>query len=861
VTVRRRNVPIPLLLLLRRLKSPEGRLAPLAAFSIAVSVALATGLEMSSRSAQVQLESTALAMAGAAKIEVTAGKVGVDESVLEQVRAVPGVLAASPLISAKLGLRDQQFAIDVIGVDFLAEDQVRPASISRRGIRVRDPLRLLSNPGAIVVTQSLLDRVGLSERWVRGETCEISVRADGALKTLSVQGVLEPVGIAEAFGGQVALMDVYALQAIAGRAGLFDRVDIVPAPDASVPELIDLIGRRLDGTATARRSSARAGAIDEAIDVIRRGTLLMAGAGALAAYLLVYATTSRWVDRQRRQLATLRAVGMEASRVQRGILLDVCVLGVVGSIFGILGGIGLSPWLLAALSTLMMNARAERLTSLSFKPSTIAMAFLIGIVGSLTGSVVPAIRAGRRFTLDALDDEPARSEGLTAWLVALTSASIVLALSWSVSLTAFEGAALVRVIVMFVSGLAIAFSLTPLLLGAVRSLLNPLKNRAPHLGHLVAKSFVARPSAFAITTTAITCLIAAMAAGFLLLQTTSVAIEDWTASRFPDATLISAGSLVDVGRRELLLPSTIDAIRATEGVVAVDEQYREVASVLYRGREVRLNAHDMAVVAQYGHIASVSRPSRELAEELSRGNIAVSTMFARNFAVSVGDSLELDTAAGKRSFRIVGLVEDFVGPVGSILLDLKTFDAHWHRTGAWSTAIWTSGSRAETIERIRVRVGDVQDLYFSDAKALAASNRAQNNLFTGVFHAIAWFVASLGGVGVAILLVDSVAERRRDFALLRAAGAAPSTLVILIFVDAAVVALCASASGLTLGIVCASPMTDVLRDAYGWTLRQQWFAPELPFLLLGALLAALAGACAPARMAYRAVPCDVFAPE
>src|SRR5262245_62164458 len=121
MATRRRDVPLPLRLLWRRLRSPEGRLAPLTALSIAVSVALATGLEMSSRSAQLQLEKTAEAIAGAAKIEVVAGRVGVPESLLEEVRRVPGVIAASPLVTAKFKLVSQSFVVNVVGIDLLAE--------------------------------------------------------------------------------------------------------------------------------------------------------------------------------------------------------------------------------------------------------------------------------------------------------------------------------------------------------------------------------------------------------------------------------------------------------------------------------------------------------------------------------------------------------------------------------------------------------------------------------------------------------------------------------------------------------------------------------------------------------------------
>src|SRR5215831_16323327 len=109
---RRRNVPLVLRLFWRRLRSPDGRLAPLAILSIAISVSLATGLEMSSRSAQLQLRETAAAINGAASIEITAGTVGVPEAVLDEARQTDGVAAASPLLSAKVRLVGNQLPLN-----------------------------------------------------------------------------------------------------------------------------------------------------------------------------------------------------------------------------------------------------------------------------------------------------------------------------------------------------------------------------------------------------------------------------------------------------------------------------------------------------------------------------------------------------------------------------------------------------------------------------------------------------------------------------------------------------------------------------------------------------------------------------
>ena len=144
---------------------------------------------------------------------------------------------------------------------------------------------------------------------------------------------------------------------------------------------------------------------------------------------------------------------------------------------------------------------------------------------------------------------------------------------------------------------------------------------------------------------------------------------------------------------------------------------------------------------------------------------------------------------------------------------------------------------------------------------IAKYNRGITGLFTGVLRAIAGFVASLGGFAIAIVLFGAIAERRRDLSLLRAAGAEGRQIVSLVLIDAVAIAAISVVVGLGLGFACASPTTDILREQYGWVLDQQWFAVELPYLAIGALVSALLGAIGPARLAFRSVPSEAFAPE
>ena len=859
---RRRNLPLWLRLLVRRLRSPEGKLAPLAVISIAVSVTLATGLEMASRSAQRHLDATAEAITGSAEIEITAGDVGLAEEILEQVRATPGVRAASPLVSVKLRLVDQDYALNVIGVDLLAEEQVRSTSIEHNGLQIRDPLRLLATPNAVVVTDSLLERLGLAARYREGAPAELRVRIGGAERTLVVQGRLRPSGIAAAFSGQVALMDVYAAQELGGRVGLFDRIDVVPERAQDVPALIAALDSRLAGVATVQRASGRGRAAEDLLQMVRRSALMLAAAAALVACLLTYATTAQWVERQKRQLATLRAVGMEARRVRRMIFVEVAALAVVGTVLGVACGIAISPLILATLSTFLLVVKVEELTGISFQVSTLWLAISVGLVSGMAGSMLPAYRAGRRFTLDSLDVEVASRDGrgLGFWLGAAALTTFVLLATAGRSLG--EGGAMVRVGALFLLGPAAILALAPTILLSLRIVLRPIERARPAIGHLVTRFFRVRPWTFAVALTAISTLVGALVSVFLLIATISSAFDRFAESLYPGGAIrILPNPVTEPINSDVLSARTLYLIRTTPGVAAVNEQYKGLPSVVFRGRTVPLAALSMNVVAMRGHIPSVGRPSAELARDLLGGAVAVSTGFEKTFGLGPGDTLELDTRIGARRFAVAGVFEDFGDASGSIMLDLATFDMCWQRAGASSAVIWIEGPVEPVTAEIRRRVGTTQELYFVDGREAAAATRRYSEVFTSTLHVLGAFISSLGGIGVMILLGGVIAERRRDLSVLRAAGAEPRQLFAVVLLDALVLGLLGSACGLALGLACAAPAADILRESFGWILEQRWMAPQLPFLVAGAFISAVLGALLPARMAYRIRPDDVFGPE
>ncbi len=847
-----------LLMSWRRLTGPDRALAILTILAVAASVTLATALEMASRSAQEQIARTAEAVIGSAKIEVLAGTVGIPESLLETVGSTPGVLTASAMISAPLRLPGRDFALQLVGVDFLAQEQVRAANVRVRGVRIRDPIRLMALPNAILVTGRLLDRLGLPHDWDEANAPSIVARHADRDLTLSVRGLLDAGGLGDAFAGQVAVMDVYALQELLGRRGWFDRIDVVPEPDRDVDELVAEIGARIHGIAHARRSAFQTQDTRDMLAALRLVFILFTSMVTTIAALLTYGAMTVFSDLKRRQLFVLRAAGMEAARAQQGLVLDVSVLALIGTALGWVSGLSLASPLLRVLSEFIQASFAEELSVLSVGWVTVLVALVSGVLAAIAGGTVAARRVGRRFLLDVLEPRAAAPAQNGRWqLLAAVAIAAAAALVLSRSTPA-----MIRVAVVYAAGLAAVLAFAGSFPNVAGLILTPLRYLAPGAGAMAGRSFAAAPWTFAVIVTAVAGSTGAMNGLFLLTESASDSFVRWTTSLSSGAISIRAGAAFGLVGRELVSPQTVELIRATPGVLAACENYDLLPSVYFRGQEVSLQAATMDVLGKYGRLGAADRLDEELARDLAAGAIAISTGFARHFEVKTGDRISVDTPRGPKEFLIAGQVVEYGLPTGTILMDLTTYDSYWHRAGAWSVKVWTAEPSSEVVAAIAERAAlGKQELFFVDEAAIISMQASFARQFVGPLNVAGALVAALAAVGVAFTLIGVTTQRRRELAVLRASGAEPRHVIALVLFDSLAIAVLGVLFGLVLGYACAPLMTDVLREASGWDIDQRWFSVAVPAIVLGALGVALVGATLPARIAFRTLPTQVLAPE
>jgi putative ABC transport system permease protein len=209
------------MILLRLLSWQYARKHPLRTFLTTAGIILGTavfvGMHTANQSVLAAFHETVNRIAGGTQLQVTAGETGFDESVLERVQSVPEIDVAVPVIeaAANTGLPGQG-SILILGVDMTGDRTLRDYSLeSADEAMIDDPLVFLAQPDSIIVTDTFAKQNGLALN------SELPMRTMDGDKKFIIRGIMKSGGLAGAFGGNLAVMDIYAAETgIGPRSGI-----------------------------------------------------------------------------------------------------------------------------------------------------------------------------------------------------------------------------------------------------------------------------------------------------------------------------------------------------------------------------------------------------------------------------------------------------------------------------------------------------------------------------------------------------------------------------------------------------------------------------------------------------------------
>jgi putative ABC transport system permease protein len=846
-----RHVSLP------QLRASWGRTA-LVVGGIATGVALIVAINIINTSVLANFENTIELLAGPAALEVTlgVGEVGFPETLVERVRADPGVRAAVPLVRGTVALADDPAdALPLFGADFIAE-----ADLQRYHLRLttsrREALRAMEDPRSVLLPASFAE----AHAFAVGD--RIAFAVPNGITTLTLRGLLETAGVAAALGGRLAVMDLPAAQILLGKEGRIDQIDVVLEPGADVAA----VRRRLKAAlpdflqvaSPAQRGAQYAGVLSSFQAMLTGLSTLCLVAGLF----IVYNTTSTAAIQRAMAMGQLRLMGAERGRVFRLLMLEALLLGAVGALLGLAIGIPLA-WLLSGTITDSMGVIFQMrfpIPTLAVDRAEQAMIAALGLVVALFASYFAARRLAALHPLDAIREasftpvERGTSRRLVLWwavLVGLSVAAFVVedrlkSIAWGNFASTLWNTAVIVIAVPIVQGLS--------------GVLSRALSRWFGAAGRVAAASVFRAAGRAGVTVAAVALILTIA---ILLSSLVLSCRESLRSYFAGflaCDLVVSAVSTEGGWLETPLPACL----ATElgeiaGVQEVDTG-RIIVGQSYRGRRIGLLAlserafdPERAPAGWYREgSAAAAAPSLAAGESAT-----ISVSLSDRFGLHVGDRIALDSPTGVVTLPIVGVVPDYVSDRGSVIFSRKILAERWGETSVSRFNLYLEpGAEVETVRHsIKQRLGQRYRLKILPFGELLEYHTTMIDRAFAVMRSVELLIVIVTVAGIFDLLMARILERRRELALWRVIGADERAVRRSVVIESATIGALGAVLGLAVGAVTAWLWIRVhFRHLLGYYVEYHFaFGATLRYVALVVAMTMLAGYAAARRATRQSV--------
>ncbi len=712
------------------------------------------------------------------------------------------------------------------------------------------------NPRAVFISQALADREHLR---VNGP---LRLVINDQAVSLEVAGIIPLQRERPQAPPTLLIMDLPAVQALAGRKGFLSRIEFIVEAGASVAERRAALRQKLEewsggrwvvSSPVDRRESAAT-----MTRAFRLNLTILSLIALLVGLYLIFQALDGAVVRRREEVGILRSLGVAEGWVQRAWLLEAAFLGLAGGILGVVLG-----WLGAQFSVRLVGRTVNALyysTSVQharLDASEIAAAILLALAASLLAGWLPARTAARTPPAQVLlrHNLPAAGPGFWSkeWLgcvfvlvgfileqappvrcaggVRFPAAGYLAALCW-----------------IFGGGILGGWTLrkTGEALRPIGSALAVVRIAAGHL---------AKPSGrHRLAVAGLICAMAMTSGMAILVASFDGTMRGWIERTFLADLYLASSGAQSASSENRISADTWKQITADPAVEAVNViQAREIQ--LASGKTV-LSGADLSVMQQRMRLAWMQSPlsSDIFSPEQNSGLALVSESFTERFRLRRGDRIAIPTARGEKSVLIAGVFSDYGNERGSILIDRRHFAEWLQDDQASALAVWLrAGISAESV-RTEWLTRHPALRIFSNARLRSEILRVFRQTFA-ITYALEVVGVLVAVIGLGLTLGSVLLERRAELTTLRALGLSRTEIAQATACEGAALALAGVAVGTIVSLALGRMLIYVInKQTFGWTLgfHLPWLQMAALALLVTGMGASVAygvgrwGACLPA---------------
>ncbi len=678
----------------------------------------------------------------------------------------------------------------------------------------------------------------------------VTIAAGGPKKQFKLVG-LATIGSASGLGGAtVVVFDLTTAQALFDKRDQVDFAFVAGKPGVSDTELQRQVASILPPTAqvrTAAQEADKAGDdIREGLSFLTTGLLAFAFIAVLVGAFLIFNTFSITVAQRARELALLRTLGATRRQVLNSVLLEALTIGVLGSVVGIVAGLGFASAINALFKALGIDLPT---TSLVLESRTIIVCLLVGTIVTLVGALAPAVRATRVAPVEALREASAPTRGrlarltpLLAGLFILLGAGLVVAgllAEGGDTSTKLLGAAGGAVLLI----LGIALISPRFVKPAARLVAAPLERTTKLVGRLARENSTRHPGRTAVTSAALMIGLALVVFVTIFANGLRASVDDLI-----DRTL--AGDIAVLHEDGFTpIPAAVGpAVDKVQGVDAVSS-IRDTQTRI-KGVAGTKNTHaiEPATIGQLYKFDWVDGSQKSL-DELGSNGVLLEENLATDGDFKVGDKVDIQGPSGNVTLTVRGIYKDDA-LLGGMSMGPVPFDqlAEQKRVSSVLVKVDQGASVPQVQRNVSQALASFPEARARSQQELKDENADQINQLLGLFYALLAMSVIISAFGIVNTLTLSIFERTRELGLLRAVGMTRRDVRRMVRYESVITAVFGALLGLVLGVFFAFVVVQALSSE-----GIEFSLPigQVVSLLIFAIVVGVVAAILPARRASR----------
>ncbi|MEY2581203.1 MAG: putative transport system permease protein [Ilumatobacteraceae bacterium] len=661
--------------------------------------------------------------------------------------------------------------------------------------------RLPANDGEVALDSSTADKA----KYKLGDT--VKVVAQGGSRQFTLVGIARYGDVSSPGGATFALFDLATAQSYVGKPGFIDAVVVKSDGSLSDAALADKIQASLPADSKTETLTG-AEITKENQDSIEKGlsffTIFLRVFSFIAmgiACFVIYNVFSITAAQRQRENALLRAVGANRGQISRAMLLESVVVGIVGSLLGLVAGFGVSTALKSFLSALGAEFPS---TTLQLLPRTVVLVIVLGTLVTVLSAILPALRGGRVSPLAAMRESAVEQVGSSRKRILIGVIFAALGgLGIGATLAGSSFALLGFGILLVWVGVLI---LGPVLaLVAARVIGTPVARGFKVTGKMAQGNASRNPKRTSRAAAPVLIGVALVTAVALMATTLKAQVREIFSKQFVGDYVVKTDDFTGFGGLSPDLSKKLNTVPEVDAAAGIGVKSAEVA-----GKRAQITLVDPANV---GKVFDLHLTSGSYAD-LSTSSIMVSDKKAKSAHLKIGDGLTINlTGLGELPLKVVGTYssDELAGPF------VVSRDLYASTSGSYfDFSVFINKASGVSDAQAVAAIQPLVDQYGSgklQSRSQYIDDQASgiNQLLTLIYGLLALSIV-IAAVGIVITLLLSVYERRREIALLRAVGMTRSQVWMTVSWESVITSLLGAVLGVLLGLLSGFLFVLALRD-------------------------------------------------